>query len=891
MSEEKKKTSFFGRIFGKKTPEEDTTEKSGDSFLNELIELSAEGENSDTPTDSETGSEDADELLMKEIADCAEKSDGNGNDDGGTSVSQEEMDAFLEEMFSDCIRSREETSGKDGVTDTIRRIRTAAEEENLEIPEELLLRMDEYSSAGSKDNDVTEEITGENAEETAEEIIAASDGTADNAAADPEENYADIKTEIGDGSESAADSIDGKLRELFSDSKLFSDSMEDTETVSSDEAEEYSDSVGNGDSYSSDGSETESSPDMDISSIADDIGKMNVEDAILMEALGYDGRTVNEPRRKPETENITSARTSDMEDAFAFTGREYHSRSETEDIRSAYAAEKLKLNIRLCGTALMAILLFVYDVFGKNFGGAFSKAQFPVVNILIGLQILLIACAFSYKQIFSGIKGIFNTHPTIHSVTSVVVVFTVIYDMILAVIGQAAFTLYNFPAALCLVFTVFGDWLRLDREVRTFDKVSSWNGVCTLERVDSLSLARELGEGDTGSNGNGVGRAYKLIRGKMPESYFHRINRRNPMLKVMNYIIAPVVALALVIFIISLAANRTLVDSLNVFIVLIQFGLPAFMAVAAVFPFYNLTAKKLDNSGVILNEVDTRDYASVDALVFDESDLFGSNSLTVSRLTMCGNGEAGDIYDVLAGSATILGKMGGTVANALRDATPDTAAVDAAEVLERADNGVIGRFGGKEYVIGTEEFLAEAGIAVSGYFDKEFIGATPGGAVLHIAVDGKEALKLSLTYRINPGFVQMARELSERKVRMILRCTDPCVDDRLLEALVGELASPITILKNVEVGTSGDEDTVDGGILSDSEEWSSVMKAADACSLFRKWSAFNLMVMGGIMALGILLAAFLGALGAVVGMSSLYIVLFQVLAILPTVAISKLWLE
>ena len=890
MSEEKKKASFFAKIFGKKSTEEEIPEKSGDSFLNELIELSA---NSDlTDTGSEEEERDTEDLLMNELSDSTVStadSDGDESEsESESNVSQSEMDALLEEMFSDCIKSKAESSGKDGVTDTIRRIRTAAEEEDLEIPEELLLRMDEYSSTGGADHEVTE-----NAEETDADELA--DGIS--------EVFSGTETEVGKGSvpednggESGnEDVIDSKLRELFrvgneeTDNTASDDAgdEEDTETV---ETVEYDNvSASEDDGFSAGDEEV----DIDMSSIADDIGKMNVEDAILMEALGYDGKTGSEIRRTPTHVDVEkdAVRTSDMDDAFAFSGREYHSRSERDDIRSAYASEKLKIRVRLCGTALLAVLLFVYDVFGKKFGGAFSASQFPVVNILIGLQILLIAGAFSYKQIFSGIKGIFNTHPTIHSVTSVVVIFTVIYDIILAVIGQSVFTLYNFPAALCLLFTVFSDWLRLDREIRTFDKVSSWNGVCTLERVDSVSLARELGEGDVGASGNGVGRAYKLLHGKMPENYFHRINRRNPMMKVMNYVIAPVVALALVIFIISLAANRTLVDSLNIFIVLIQFGLPAFMVVAAVFPFYNLTSKKLDDSGVILNEVDTRDYATVDALVFDESDLFGSNALTVSRLTMCGNGEAGDIYDVLAGSATILGKMGGTIANALRDATPDTAAADAAELVEKSDNGVIGRFGGKEYVIGTEKFLADAGIAVSGYFDKEFMSATPGGAVLHIAVDGREALKLNLTYRINPGFVGMAQELSERNIRMILRCTDPCVDDRLLGTLVGELSSPITILKNVEAGTSGDGDTVDGGILADSEEWSSVMRAADACSLFRKWSAFNLMLMGGIMALGILLAAFLGALGTVVGMSSLYVVLFQVLAILPTVAISKLWLD
>ncbi|MCQ2354447.1 MAG: hypothetical protein MJ102_05000 [Clostridia bacterium] len=847
------------------------------------------------------------------------------------------VEDIVKETVNETAAEEAEETVKDFVEETVNETAAeTAEETAEEIVEETVNETAAETAEKTVENIVKEMMNGtsaETAEETAEETV---DETVNETAAETaEETVGDIvektvdeafgpaaEKTVEESVEEIPERITEFIEENYADKKVSGESTEnDKENTVNDKNEEGNvfDAL-----FGDEDTDEEEIPPLDFSNVmtenaadgSEDLAadaengiageQLGVEDVILMEALGYDG-TETAVRTKGDTtehghgtsSHMSKVPVSEMEGAFAYDGHEYKSHTQNEEISGAYNREKLLIKIRFIGTAVMALLLMIWDCFGSQFGGAFDHELYPTVNVLIALQLLLIAAVFSYKQIFSGIKGIFRAHPTVHSITGVVVAMTVVYDILLAIIASVNFKLYNFPAAVCLLMTVVHDYLVVEQEARAFGKLSRWEGVCTLERVDGTVLAEELGESTIGNESGNVGRAYRLRRGSFAENYFHRTNRRDPMTKAINYIIAPVIALALVVFIVSLAAKRPLVDSLNVYIVLIQFGLPSFMAVATVFPFFTLTGKKLDGSGVILNETDTLDYASVDTFVFDEKDVFDDNALTVNRLTMCGNGEAGDIYDVLAGTATILGKLGGTIANALKDATPDVGDTEKAELLQIAENGIVGSYAGKGYAIGTDEFLSGYGISVSRYFDEEFLSSTPGGAVLHIAVDGKEALKLYLSYRVSESFGEMAHELSERKVRMVLRCSDPCVNDVLITNLVGELSSPITILKKTvdeadragSAEENGESDTFEAGLLADSRDWMSVMKAADACGAYKKWARFNILLMGGVMALGIMLAAFLGALGAVIGMSSMYVVLFQILAILPTAVISKLWLE
>ena len=609
------------------------------------------------------------------------------------------------------------------------------------------------------------------------------------------------------------------------------------------------------------------------------------EDALLMAALGYGDAADRAYTQKSAAKPSSAPQHTDLFRAFAFDGHEYRSKDQQSSIKDAYAKERLLMYIRAGGTLIFTLLLFIYDCFGKNFSGAFDPLLYPTVNVLMSFQILVLACALSAKQLWDGLKGIIKVDPRPYSMASLVVLLTAIYNITLAALGVSGFTLYNFPAALCLVFCVAYDYLNLEREIDTFNKICSWDGICTLEREDSAALAAEMG-----CSAENVGRAFKLRRGDAPDNYFHRLNRRNAADKIYNYIIAPVLALAMVIFIVSLAANRGFLSSYNIFITVIQFAVPSFMAIASVVPFFTLARFGLGKKAVILNEAYVRDYSEMDTVVFDEREAFGEGSLAITRFSLCDNARAGDIYSIIEDVSIIFDKVGGTAAEAFKDAVQDGAVSAEVDVKSVTDKGIYASVGGRNYIIGSEEYLESYSILVSKYSDREFIESTIGGVVLHVALDGVEVVKLYMTYSIEKPFAEMAKELSARGIKAVLRTRDPNIDDKLIASMIGELEHPISVI-HVSGEASDDVQTVDGGLLADGADWSALLKAQDSGEIYRKWSRINIMISGVFLVIGILVAALLGALGTSIGMSPLYIVLFQFIAILPSVVISKLLLD
>ena len=612
------------------------------------------------------------------------------------------------------------------------------------------------------------------------------------------------------------------------------------------------------------------------------------EDVLLMTALGYGSANDAQYAQKKHTESVATPKYTNLERAFAFDGHEYRSKENEGAIKEAYAKESLVMFVRAVGTLFFTVLLLVFDLFGKSFGGFFDPVLYPTTHILMSFQLLLLASALSYKQLWDGLKGIIQVDPRPYSMASLAVLLTMVYNLTLAIIGQTGFALYNFPAAFALVLCVGYDYLVLERELATFKRVSSWDGICTLEKIDSASLAAEMGDKSVGASS--VGRAFRLRRGSAPDNYFHRLNRRNPADKIYNYIIAPVLALAMVIFIVSLAANRGFVQSFNIFITVIQMGLPSFMAISAILPFFALSRFGFGKDIAVLSEADMADYSEIDTVVFDEKDAFGDGSLNISRIALCDGGKACDMYSVIEDVSAVFDKIGGAFADSFgNEKTDDASAVIIDSVVHR---GVKATVGAKKYTIGSDEYLAQCGILVSGYSDKSFTESVAGGVVLHVALEGVEILKLYVTYSIEPAFAEMAKQLSARGIKTVLRSTDPYIDEDLLANLIGELENPIRVIKTAESDSEAvNTDTVDGSLLANDLDWTALLKVKDAGESLNKWTKLNAMIGLGLLAAGVLIASFLGALGASVGLSPLYVVLFQLIAILPSAVISKLLLD
>ncbi len=619
--------------------------------------------------------------------------------------------------------------------------------------------------------------------------------------------------------------------------------------------------------------------------------------ATLLTALGYSNNGTRHTVKQVSRPEKVQRKTVDLSLAYGYEGKEYMSRAQSSEIKNTYARNRFNMLIRLGGTALFAILLFVYDAFGQGFGGVLDAKVYPVVNIMISLQLLLIAAAFSVKQIFAGINGIFKAEPIVHSISAAALILTVIYDIIIAIVAPEAFTLYNFPAAICLLLSVLHDYFVLERETYVFDRLSSWQSVATLEKVDSAELAAELGEGRVGDAENKIGQAFRMRRGEFAENYFRHINRRHPLTKILNFIIAPVVALSVVIFIISLASEKTVLEAFNVMLTVNLFALPSFMLVSMSYPFFTLVSKNLNADSVIFSESDVSEYKKVDTVVFEESDLFDESSLTINRISVCDKNRMQDVFDIMCGVSALYDRIGGRIAGAFRASTSEGDIPTDVSIISVDDGGFEGVAGGRFYTVGSDAYLTSKGISVMRYYDDKYLASNPGGVVLHIAVEGVEVFKLYLTYRISDSMLSVINELAYAKTRIIMRTVDPNINlDLILRMLTSTFDGKLSLVRkpydeNAESSAQKEETTIEGGVLVNGENTEAILDVVKACKLYGAYSKLNFNTSIILFGAGALLSVFLGIIGALAGISSLYIVLFQIISVIPSIILSNLILK
>lgn len=722
-----------------------------------------------------------------------------------------------------------------------------------------------------------------------------------------------------------SDSADEKAAESDpAPAKDDADSGESARTVdvgaNTDVFEDY-EYVSNGNSADSDDS-AESDADDASAEASDESGAENAgaeasdaseasdeDDSDLMVALGYsEGSEEAERasrRNKDELKRRIGDIGSDYVGAFGYRGEEYRSNEQTDAVKKAYRSDSLSMIFRAAGTAIFALVIVIYELFGKKFGGAISAADYPAVHILVSLQLLLLAAAFSWRQLVRGLVGIFRFELTPHSAAAAAVVSVLVYDAALAVAAPDSFTLYNIPAAFCLVMSVVYDILDLERQVRAFNALSGFETCCTLERADQVELAAALGgSSSAGKEDARITTAMRLRRGNFAENYFKRTNKKNPALRALNYVIAPVMALSLVVFLISLAAGRGFVPSANTFTVMVLIAMPVFTMAGLIYPFCDMAKNLLRPTEVLLNEAEAEEYAGTDAVIFGEDDVFGPRSLLIKRIGLCGGAMASDVFEVLEGAATVFDKVGGVLAGAFRRAADSSIGgngtdVGAAEIKRLGDGGIAAEVGGRKYFIGNESFMTLSGIAAPVDRDDRAFAENGGSAVMYIAVDGEVALKMYISYIADEEFRGLVTTLSDRGIRPVMISNDPNIDDALMARLLGQLKCPLRVIRSNAEAESEDgekeektaKDSVDAGLIADGSDWTSLVGALPACGKLCRVSELNNRISLGIIVLSVLLATFLGALGILGGMHSAYVLLYQIICVLPAVITSKLMLN
>ena len=628
--------------------------------------------------------------------------------------------------------------------------------------------------------------------------------------------------------------------------------------------------------------------------------ELDDKDINLMIALGYE-EEVEKAIGKKGIDEISEQLSAEMVDfididnAYAFDGFELNSPDRFRSVGNKYKQEHATMKMRLLGTGIFALALFIFELlgaFGVTLGGALNIHHYPVVGIMLSLQLLVLAAALSWRQIITGLYDAVTFSPTPTSVASVAVLATVIYNIIMALIApNNGLELYNFPAAICLMALVLGDYFKLSREIRAFNTVATRRPKYALTLpLEKESTAADIEEALSDEAPTEYAREKVLEAKKVGfiENYFRRTNIASDKDRGLCLVIYPILALAIALGIISFVTNKSGVTAFNISILTVLMGMPLSLVFNNSYTFFSAAKTSFESEAAIIGEASLGEYAGATSVVFHDKDIFPVD-LTVTKGIKLYDNNA--IYYVLYHLTSLYSKIGGPLKERLEQATTEMGHSDDVELIGVAQNGIEAVVDGKVRLLaGQAAYIEENGIFVPEDPDDARM-IDDGCSVLYLALDGVLGAKLYVNYGITPELENIAADLAEEGMEAVIRTCDPNIDNDLLESKLSVSRFPARIIKSetLEENESNIKEAESGIVARNS--LSALAHTVALCNKILRVRNTAKKASTAAMIISALLMALLAVFSSKLVIPSVYVVLYQLFWMIPLFLFTKLYVK
>ena len=569
---------------------------------------------------------------------------------------------------------------------------------------------------------------------------------------------------------------------------------------------------------------------------------------------------------------------------------EFTSPSQTKDIFAKYRKRHKIGLIKIAVCLVLALVALFYEnisVFGGNLPGALNKANYPVVYILGSFQILVLAAAMAYEEIYRGIRALISFKPLPESITASLVTVSALYHIVHCFVSETDPTvaLYVFPVVVCILVTLLYDFFNLKREIYSFNIVASKRLKYTINRVENESATLEneaFGEYLSGENDVSM---FKIGKTSFVKGFRERMNSYSSLYSIVSLILSVAVALGLIFFIIS-TVFFDLRSGFSLGYLAFILAVPACSLLSFSYPFYKASKKAFDDDSAIIGGGSLEEYSRANTLSFDDKDVFPSYGVKVKSIKVYGESR---IDKILYNASSVFKVIGGPLSDVFDTATHELGNSENMEIIEIVKDGIESIIDGQHVYIGKSSYLRSRNLTPILEPTDEELESSGEASIMYMVIDDEIAAKIYVQYTIDPDFEFTLRKLYRAGICIGIKTFDPNIDDKLLGSKVKITKYPVRILRCSsldEVTTPLDE--ADSGIVSKGGP-RSLLNTFVLCSKVLYANRTNVTVKILSILFSVLLMAFLLVFGKVASIPSIWVVLYQVFWIIPVYLISKFY--
>lgn len=579
---------------------------------------------------------------------------------------------------------------------------------------------------------------------------------------------------------------------------------------------------------------------------------------------------------------------------------EYVDKSQTAEIMDEYKRKKISLTVRTILCAAVTVLLFIFENItsltglftgsAKQFSGAFDPALYPVVYIMVSLQLMLLACLCAIPEIITGIKSLLKGFPRPESMTGALAVSGIIYSAVICnlIVSPNEPRMFNFAVAVAALLTLIAAVLDNKREMMNFRIISNKKAKHVVRRMQEEESICEVKAFDAADDE--ICDVMKIEKTNFVDGFFTRLRTpvQNNGTAVMFLMGASVVIGVLFGVFASLRAPGDSASAWSAAFSAMYLVAPMSILFAFSYPFYraNRAAKEYDSA--IIGESSLEEYSNASIISFDDKNVFPSYAVKVQNIKIYNNAR---IDRVLYYASSVFSYAGGPLQDVFEITTKDMGTSENVRIFESEDGFLATQVDGVNIIFGSYDALVDRGLEIPEKAAGDDVDLSNELSIMYMFRESVLVAKMYIKYDMDEDIDVILKQFSGDGLYVCVRTFDPNIDERMIAHKLGDKRIPLKIIRYLNPAEVGKfEEKVDSGLVTCSSS-KSLLQVISYCErvVHTKKTNVALGVLSVMIGAAIMLLLLLA--NSMSSLSSLIIVIYQLIWLIPTMIASKMFIR
>lgn len=576
---------------------------------------------------------------------------------------------------------------------------------------------------------------------------------------------------------------------------------------------------------------------------------------------------------------------------------EYTDPIQARDIAGEYKRRRKNVTMRLFFSVIFTLLLIFFENITvitelltgspKQFAGTLDPAKYPVVYVMVSLQLLFLAAVFALPELKRGFKRLFSAAPTPESITLLLVAAGAVSSAVIAYCAKGITepVTFNAVSAVSVVMTLIYSRLNVKREMMTFFVVGSKKKKYAMSRVpDDESLLDPADYED-----DMYGDVMRVERTGFVDGFFSRMGAPDGMTTafvagIMGVAVAAAILLG--IFADRDGAGASSIASAAYLALLAM--TPFAVHLTFSYPFYRAAKAAAECDSAIVGETSLDEYATTAVVSFDDGNVFPSFGVKVQNIKIYNNAR---IDRVLYYASSVFKGAGGPLSDVFEVATMEMGRSEDVEILD-ADRGYLAaKVDGVKIVFGSHAALPGKGYEIEDSIALDDVDFSDELSIMYMFREDMLIAKMYIKYVLDGDIESMLMQFQDYGMYVCVRTYDPNIDEDMIASKLTMRNPPIKVVRYRGADdVKGYVERVDSGFVTYSSP-KTLLQLLPYCdkTIHTKRTCAALAIMSMIISL-MLIAVFTMSSGLAF-LRSVHVILWHICWMIPAYLASKIFIR